>query len=225
MSSQRMALGEKSFALITWWVYASLSMCVYLNWSCGICWAKTESDNFCRNYFLVSWEAISYLGFVSRFQEAVTHTNLASFPLSISYHFFGWKIVLRKYQRVAKCRLDWLAATRLCIVRIFIFVLTVVNIHIKNFSIFWNYEHSKMCSILCVQSNEQQFSILRSTPWYFHFIKYHSTVVSTPKSICTTEYLVVCLFNTKEYWYSWVSSGTWIWWILLIGYPWSQLAF
>jgi hypothetical protein len=59
MSSQRMALGEKSFVLITWWVYASLSMCVYLNWSCGICWAKTKSDNFCRNYFLVSWEAIS----------------------------------------------------------------------------------------------------------------------------------------------------------------------
>lgn len=27
--------------------------CVWLNWSCGICWAMIESDNFCRNCCLV----------------------------------------------------------------------------------------------------------------------------------------------------------------------------
>jgi hypothetical protein len=46
-----MALGEKSFASISWWVYAFLCVyvCVWLNWSPGICWAKIDNDNFCRN--------------------------------------------------------------------------------------------------------------------------------------------------------------------------------
>ena len=80
---------------------------------------------------------------------------------------------------------------------IFIFVLIVVNLHVKNFSNFWNYEHPKICSNLSAQSNEQHWSILMSTPCYFYLIKYHNIVVSIPKSIGTAEYLVV--FESDEY--------------------------
>jgi hypothetical protein len=61
-----MDLGKKSFALISWWVYASLR--VWFNWSCGICWALIESDSLCRNgFFVVSYLLDLFLTFVLLF--------------------------------------------------------------------------------------------------------------------------------------------------------------